>query len=195
MAVRALQKGEESGADLDRTLASHLMQYYAHGSIELDDPLLAQFFESASVKLRDQALVISAGVWHKSQPFITEIQTRFMRLWESRMSLLNAGSKDDANRTCDFGWWMSSGKFPEEWAIRQAMPILGFLDTSSRFRRCRSAKPALNSKYQYEAVRVVHVLFEDDQDGWAIHGWNQHLDNILKRALNDGDLARKEAEE
>ena len=33
-----------------------------------------------------------------------------------------------------------------------------------------------------------------DQDGWAIHGWNQHLDEILKRALNDGDLARKEAE-
>lgn len=43
-------------------------------------------------------------------------------------------------------------------------------------------------------MRIVRVLFEEDHDGWAIHGWNQYLDDILKRALNDGDLARKEAE-
>jgi hypothetical protein len=49
------------------------------------------------------------------------------------------------------------------------------------------ALDALSANYPYEAVRVVRVLFEDDRDGWAIHGWNQHLDNILKQALNDGD--------
>jgi hypothetical protein len=53
----------------------------------------------------------------------------------------------------------------------------------------------LSSNYPYEAVRVVRVLFEDDRDGWAIHGWNQHLDSILKEALSDGELARNEAEE
>ncbi len=51
----------------------------------------------------------------------------------------------------------------------------------------------LSSKYPYEAVRIVHVLFEEDRDGWAIHGWDQHLDSILKEALRDGEMARKEA--
>jgi hypothetical protein len=37
------------------------------------------------------------------------------------------------------------------------------------------------------------VLFEEDRDGWAIHGWSQHLDSILKQALGDGEMAQKEA--
>lgn len=39
------------------------------------------------------------------------------------------------------------------------------------------------------------MLFEGDRDGWAIHGWNQHLGNILKEALRDGEMARKEVGE
>lgn len=49
------------------------------------------------------------------------------------------------------------------------------------------------SKYPYEAVRVVHVLVGEDRDGWSIHGWNEHLDTILKAALRNGDDAKKEA--
>jgi hypothetical protein len=52
---------------------------------------------------------------------------------------------------------------------------------------------SLASKYPYEAVRVVHVLLEEDRDGWSVHGWNEHLDTILKAALGDGEDAKKEA--
>jgi hypothetical protein len=194
MAIKALQKGEASVGENDRTLASHLMQYYAHGVIELDDPLLVQFFASASIKLRAQA-VGDIG-WNSIQEGATllpEMQVRFMRLWESRMELLKTDSKEEAEELATFGWWLACGKFPDEWAIEQALPIL---------ERVRSLRPdfavvealdRLSSKYPYEAVRVVHVLFEEDRDGWAIHGWSQHLDNILKEALRDGEMARKEA--
>ena len=47
-AVLALQKGEQKVPELDCILANHLMQYYAHGVLELDDKLLVQFFERAS---------------------------------------------------------------------------------------------------------------------------------------------------
>ncbi len=56
MAIKALQKGDAAVGGNDRTLASHLMQYYGHGVIELDDELLVQFFASASIKLRAQAV-------------------------------------------------------------------------------------------------------------------------------------------
>jgi hypothetical protein len=193
-AVRALPKKDEEVSDLDRALASHLMQYYVHGGFELDDPLLALFFDSASIKLRAQAMGdIGWSLGQETAPLSPELQARLMRLWESRMPLLQAGSKTDADELGVFGWWLASKKFPDEWAVHQAMQVL---------ERVRSLRPdfaaveafaALAPIFPYEAVRVVHVLFEEDRDGWAIHGWSQHLHNILVEALNDGENARQEA--
>jgi hypothetical protein len=65
------------------------MQYYGFGVIELDDPLLQQFFGSASVKLRGQALGdIGWSLIQEGASLSDEMQERFMRLWESRMSVL-----------------------------------------------------------------------------------------------------------
>ena len=52
---------------------------------------------------------------------------------------------------------------------------------------------SLASRYPYEAVGVVHLIQEGDRDGWSIHGWNEHLDAILKAALRNGETAKKEA--
>ncbi|MGD0156651.1 MAG: hypothetical protein ABSB50_11160 [Terracidiphilus sp.] len=196
MAIKTLQKGDAPIGENDRTLASHLMQYYGHGVIELDDELLVQFFSSASIKLRAQAVGDIGWNLIQEGAFLSpEMQARYMRLWESRMELLKTGSKEEADELATFGWWLACGKFPDEWAIEQALPIL---------ERVRSLRPdfavvealdRLSSKYPYEAIRVVHVLFEEDLDGWAIHGWDQHLDSILKAALSDGEMARKEAAE
>lgn len=196
MAIKALHQTNDSDRELDRALANHLMEYYAHGAIELDDPLISQFFESASPKLRAQAVGdIGWRLGQESGPLDETIQDRLMRLFESRLKLLNLDSKDEADELATFGWWLGSGKFPEAWSITQAMLIL---------ERTRSLRPdfavvealdKLAPRYPYEAVRVVRVLFEDDKDGWAIHGWDQHLDTILRQALDDGEAARKEAGE
>jgi hypothetical protein len=194
-AVRALQKKAEEVPDLDRVLGSHLMQYYAHGALELDDPLLVQFFERASVALRAQAIGdIGWSLGHEGATLSEEVQARLMRLWESRMAKLDGAPKDEADELATFGWWLASKKFPDDWAVDQAIQVL---------ERCRSLRPdfavveafaQLAPRFPYEAVRTVHVLFEEDRDGWAIHGWNQHLLNILTEALNKGDKSRREAE-
>lgn len=195
-AVRALQKGEDSVRDRDRTLASHLMQYYAHGIIDLDDPLLVQFFQNASVELRAQAMGdIGWSLGHDQTATSPEIQARLMRLWESRMGLLNAGSKAEADELGTFGWWLGSQKFPDEWAIAQAMPILESLRSLRPDFAVVEALVNLSPKYPYEAVRVVHVLFAEDRDGWAIHGWSQHLGRILTNALSAGGAAKREAQQ
>jgi hypothetical protein len=195
LAIHSLQNSGDSVAENERTLVSHLMQYYGYGVIELDDPLLQQFFASASIKLRAQALGdIGWSLIQEGTSLSEEIQARFMRLWESRMEVLKTSTKEEADELATFGWWLACGRFPDAWAIEQALPIL---------EQARSLRPdfavvealaRLSTKYPYEAVRIVHVLFEEDRDGWAIHGWNQHLNSILKEALGDGGMARKEAE-
>ena len=195
-ALKALQKKEEKVPDLERTLASHLMQYYSHGSLEIDDPLLLQLFERASVALRAQAIGdIGWSLGQETASLSPEVQARLMRLWESRMKVLESSPKGDSDELGTFGWWLASKKFPDEWAVDQAMRVLEKLRSLRPDFAVVEAFAPLASRFPFEAVRIVRVLFEEDRDGWAIHGWSQHLHGILVEALNDGDKARQEARE
>jgi hypothetical protein len=193
-AIKSLQRGATEIEDADRTLASHLMQFYAHGKIELDDPLLTQFFALASRSLRAQAVGdIGWIIGKEAAPLGKPIKTRLMSFWESRMFLLKGESRDDAKELETFGWWIASGKFPEQWAVEQAMRILEVQRALRPDFAVVKTFAGLAKKYPYEAVRVVRVLLEEDRDGWSIHGWSQHLDAILEAALQDGDNAKAEA--
>jgi hypothetical protein len=190
-ALSSLNRSETEVSDLGRTLGSHIMQYYAHGAIELDDLLMQQFFTSASLKLRAQALGdIGWNLSHETSPLDETAQQRLMQLLDSRMPQLET---DEAEELDTFGWWLGSGKFPPDWSIQNALRIL---------ERTRSLRPdfavveeldRLAENYPFEAVKILHVLFEEDHAGWAIHGWGQHIDSILKQALEDGEKARAEA--
>jgi hypothetical protein len=100
-----------------------------------------------------------------------------MRLLESRLPSLESDSRDQADELATFGWWLGSGKFPETGPLNGRC---GFWTESGRWDPTLlwsklSIKLAL--RRPYEAVRIVRVLFEDDKDGWAVHGWDQHLDS------------------
>lgn len=193
-AIKSLPKNSTEIDEVERTLASHLMQYYAHSKIELDDPLLTQFFALASPALRAQALGDIGWSIGKEETLLSEpIKDRLMALLNSRIFLLKNDSRDEAKELETFGWWMDSGKFPEEWAVGHAMQILEVQRTLRPDFAVVKTFSELAKKYPYQAVRVANVLLEEDRDGWSIHGWSQHLDSILETALNDGDNAKAEA--
>ena len=116
-----------------------------------------------------------------------------MRLLEHRLSLLKEASPAEGEELESFGWWVNCGKFPEAWVVEQTMQIVEKQHRLSPDFAVAETFASLASKYPYEAVRVVHVLLEEDRDGWSIHGWNEHLDTILKAALGNGEDAKKEA--
>jgi hypothetical protein len=116
-----------------------------------------------------------------------------MSLLDSRMFLLKKEPRDDLKELETFGWWLGSGKFPDEWAVGQAMQILEVQRKLAPDFVVVKAFSELANTYPYQAVRAAHVLLEEDRDGWSIHGWNQHLDSILEIALKDGDNAKAEA--
>ena len=193
-AIKSLQKAATEFEETDRTLASHLMWFYAHSAIEIDDPLLVHFFTSASPALRAQAIGdIGWSIGQDDAALTPAIQERLMRLLEHRLSLLKEASREEGRELETFGWWVNCGKFPEAWVVDQAMQILEKQHCLSPDFAVAETFASLASKYPYEAVRVVHVLLEEDRDGWSIHGWNEHLDTILKAALRNGEDAKKEA--
>ena len=195
-AIKSLQKGATKFEDTDRTMASHLMQYYAHSAIQINDPLLAQFFTSASPALRAQAIGdIGWSIGHDADPapLRPAVKERLMQLLEHRLSILEAESPAEGKELETFGWWINCSKFPEDWVVKQAMKIVEKQHRLSPDFAVAESFASLASTYPYQAVRVVHLLLEEDRDGWSIHGWSQHLDVILKAALGDGEDARKEA--
>jgi len=194
LAVKSLQKGATEFAETERTLASHIICWYAHSAIELDDPLLVSFFASASPSLRAQAIGdIGWSIGQGDAALTPAIQERLMRLLEHRLFLLKEAPREEGRELETFGWWLNCGKFPEAWVVDQAMQILEKQHCLSPDFAVAETFAALASKYPYESVRVVHVLLEEDRDGWSIHGWNEHLDTILKAALCNGEDAKKEA--
>ena len=195
-AVRALQSNMAEVTDELRSLGSHFMQYYAAGAMEIDDPLLALFFEMASPGLRAQT--IGDVGWQLGQEgaaeLAPEIQQRFMKLLEYRL----AHGANDVNASREelsgFGWWFASKKFPDDWAIDRLLSILEkFREINPDFAVVKRLGE-LAAAYPYETVRAMGIIFEEDREGWAIHGWEDAPQIIINEALKAGGGSRAEAE-
>jgi hypothetical protein len=193
-AINALNPKASSVDDTDRALGNHLTHYVAAGIIALDDPLLALFFSKSSLALRAQT-VGDVG-WHLGQD--TEelgaaVQKRLMDFWESRYA---AGLADRVNAREElgaFGWWLSSKKFPNDWAVRQAVGVAdNFRDLHPDFavvERFAELAPT----YPFESVHCLGIVFEEDREGWAIHGWGDNPRVIIREALKGGERSQAEA--
>jgi hypothetical protein len=195
-AINALQSTESKVGDSERSLGNHLMQYYALGAIDLDDELHTSFFAKASPALKAQT--IGDIGWQLGQQGAEEldstIRKRLMDLWEHRRA--QGMERVDASRTemGGFGWWFASKKFPDDWSIRQLVLVI------DRFRyvnpdfavveRLAQLAPA----YPFKAVHCLGIIFEEDRDGWAIHGWADHPRTIIREALKGDERSRAEAE-
>jgi hypothetical protein len=101
-AIKSLQKGANEVEETDRTLASHLIWFYAHSAIEIDDPLLVHFFTLASAALRAQAIGdIGWSIGQDDAALMPAIQERLMRLLEHRLSLLKEAPREEGRESRD----------------------------------------------------------------------------------------------
>ncbi|MGB8890408.1 MAG: hypothetical protein WCC87_27020 [Candidatus Korobacteraceae bacterium] len=195
-AINALQANDTEVSDSDRNFGNHFMQYYAVSALQLEDPLLTAFFAKASPALRAQTLG-DVG-WHLGQEDAEDldaaVQKRFMDLWERRSELglekINAFREEMGA----FGWWFASKKFPDDWSISQLMTVLEKFRTIHHDFGVVKRLAELAPKYPYESVRALGIIFEEDKDGWAIHGWEDAPQIIVGEALKQDQKSREEAD-
>lgn len=195
-AIDALQVNATEVSDSERSLGNHFMQYYAAGAIQLDDTLLTTFFAKASPALKAQT-VGDVG-WHLGQEgtggLDGTIRKRLMDLWEYRLALgmdqVNA-SKQELGA---FGWWFASKKFPNDWSIHQLVAVVETFRNIKPDFAVVERLAELAQAYPYEAVRCLGIIFEEDRDGWAIHGWAESPQTIISEALKGNEQSRAEAD-
>jgi len=193
-AINSLDSKSKEVDDTDRALGDHLMRFFAAGTIELDDPLLALFFSKASPALRAQTVGdVGWRLGQDTDPLDETMQARFMNLWRARFE---AGLKEGTTASSEmgsFGWWLQSKKFPDDWAIGQANSVADlFLNLHPDFAVVERLVE-LAPRYPYEAIHCLGVILEEDRQGWATYGWGDKDRMIIRAALAGGERSHAEA--
>jgi hypothetical protein len=195
-AVGSLQSNDTDISEGDRRLGNHFMQYYASKALQIDDPLFTSFFAKASPALRAQT--IGDVGWHLGQEDAGEldvgVQKRFMDVWEHRLAQGMQNVNAFREELGAFGWWFASKKFSDDWSIDQLMTVVEkFRNIHPDFAVIKRLAE-LAPKYPYEAVRCLGIIFEEDKDGWAIHGWADAPQVIIGEAIKGDEKSREEAD-
>ena len=107
----------------DEMLAKHLMVFYCHGKLSLDDSLFALFWEKAPDAVKAHAIEFVGQV---KEDISAEVLDRLKRLWERRLAVAKQAQSpsDFEEEIAAFGWWFVSGKFDTEWVIAQLVEAL-----------------------------------------------------------------------
>ena len=118
---------------------------------------------------------------------------RLCRLWETRISACRSISdKSSETELIPFGWWFSSGKFPDNWALNQleqALSIAGMVEPNHLVMKRMAATASTSPD---AILRCSKLMIEGDTEGWCMYGWAKELRVIFQVALQQGDTATKD---
>jgi hypothetical protein len=162
--------------DPDTATTSHLMVYYWHGKLDLDDPegLLARFYAKASDSVRGHAIDFIGRSLASTPDTPQLIADRLRRLWEKRLA---KASSIDREEMAAFGRWFISDTFENEWLV-----------TNLRERLAQIA-----SSFPLATVECIGHMVRGDKEGWGVQMWTDSVKIILATALASADPEASEA--
>jgi hypothetical protein len=181
--------------DPDEALAEHLMVVYWRGNLDLDDPLLSRFYNTAPPKLRGHAVAFVGRSLQGDDPVQSEVLQRLQALWAIRLEAVRgmADPTSGAAELIHFGWWFASSKFDDAWAmeqLREALRIAKWAEpdhlVAERLSGLAAAMPEL-------AVECLALMIVGDRERWHIQGWADDARAILKTVLDETEGATREA--
>ncbi|HEV2990199.1 MAG TPA: hypothetical protein VG759_17275 [Candidatus Angelobacter sp.] len=182
--------GMRTPAHPDDLLAEHLMTFYWYGAISADsgDRLLKEFYDNAPDQLRAQAMWFvgtSISGWDEKTP--EEPFLRLQALFENRLqSAKQASSLENfCNELMGYGWWFTSGKFPEKWAVEMLLAVLRLTNRVANDMKVVQKLAELRSKYPEECVICLTLMVHGDVDRWLLVGVEQQAEDIIAYALAD----------
>jgi hypothetical protein len=185
-------------ADPDARPVEHLMYYYWWCTIDLDDPtgLLQLFYANASDTLRAHALdFLGRGLHSIRDEIPTDALTRLRALWESRLEVAHAEPSSYTEEVAAFGWWFTSGKFDDVWAIGQLKEALRLSGKTEPYELVLERLVTLSTSMPVDVIERLRLIVEGDKEGWNIRAWRELKRTILETALKSRDpMARQLAE-
>lgn len=174
------------------------MVLYWRGKLSLDesDGLLARFYAKASDALCGHAFSVEGRRLREAPETIpSEILDRLKTLWERRLAVAQAARPpaSHAAELAAFGWWFTSAKFDDAWAIAQLIEVLKLVGKVEPDHMVVERLSLLAADMPRQAVGCLRLMIEGDKEGWGILGWREHARTILASAIQSTDAETRQA--
>jgi hypothetical protein len=171
----------------DQSLVQHLINLYWRGKLNLQpDGLLEQFFKLASDEMRGYGLELVGRSLYNSQHTIEpQVLNRLQLLWEQRLATAKSSDFPSAfvGELATFGWWFSSGKFDDGWAVSQFKQVFALVEKIEADFLVLERLSLIAEKMPESALECLKLMITQDKKGWGIYGWHEEIKNILHKAL------------
>lgn len=172
----------------DEHLGKHLMIFYWHGRLALDDPMLVRFFEVAPDEVRAQVLAaMGQDLREDHEPLTDDIAARLKGLWEWRIERARVGIEGDSQaEMAAFGWTFASGKLGDFWGLEQLESTLSIVGQAAVDHLVAERLASLAAEYPADTVRCLSLMVGGAAEDWPIHHWTTNVEAILTAALRSG---------
>ena len=174
-------------ANPDERLVKHLMTYYWRGKLNLDEPegLLAQLYARAPDSLCIYALDFVGHTIYKTKESVEpKVLNRLQELWEQRIKTVRDTKPKEL---MSFGWWFTSAKFDDNWAILQLKNVLELAGEIKADHMVVAHLATLSVEMPLLTIECLALLVESDKDGWHMHVWKEHSRTIFSTVLQSTD--------
>jgi hypothetical protein len=124
LAIRRLVPGAPEHSFVAQAIATHLMDEYWSGFLDLDDPLMKEFFALAAGRLRGHALwYVLRGFDELKETLPTDVRERITALWTWRVAAA-ADQDDRSDELSWYGFFFAIGRFDEDWSVETLRAVL-----------------------------------------------------------------------
>lgn len=187
------------GTTIDVRLAEHLMTFFWHGRLEVANDeagLLSQFFANAPIAVRARAVDFVGRSLQGTDDVDETSLRRLIGLWESRMAAIDTATnpRDEAKELEGFGWWFSSGRFEDNWALSQLLRVLGLGVEIDPSWHVAERLGTLAQAHPQVAVQCMRLLVEAAEKKWGIGLIRDSVRGLIKTVASSPDpQARSQA--
>lgn len=176
----------------DEHLAEHLMTFYWWGTLDVDEPegLFVQFFMHASKPLRRYSFeYVGRSLFTAKESISLEVLARLQRLWEWFIERVSKPGMQETiiPELAAFGWWFSSGKFNDSWALMQLEKVLEFNEKIDMPDKVVERLAQLSAKMPQQTVTCLSLLMQAERDIWVTAEWKKHVRTLLIHALQSAN--------
>lgn len=181
-------------ANPEERLAEHLMTLLWRS--KLDKALLHKFYERASAGIKAHAIeYIGRSLKNTEGDVPQEFLKPIMALWENRIEEAKKASdrKNYQEEIAAFGWWFTSEKLDDEWAIQELVKALETAQMIQPDFWVMEHLAQLAPRKPREAVQCLKYIIEANREHWSLYGIrNRETMDILKAVLqsDDGEAKR-----
>lgn len=176
--------GKHHSHNPEQNLVQHLILFYCRGKLPLNEGILQDFYDKASLDLKAEAIDF-IGRSAKELEMSKEVMDKFVALAENRLAIIKASktSHIDVQEFKDFSWWVYSEKFDDKWSMELLIEALKLGCDIEGDHLIVERYNTLAPKFPLEVITSIELMVENDKKGWGVPTWGDELSNVIRLVL------------